>query len=201
MSTARTTGAMADTSTTVPHLAAAPVTVKVNVPVETFNGFFENWEGGLLIYSKGAVTVSNVQASDNSVNNSGILYGEKWLDNLNNNQTWFFTANDLDDVTINVNSINFTPSVWIFSIDEFGNWNDVDFADGLDGAVTFSLEDLAAGDYGIQIFPDQPWSNLLMRFPCWMIIAPRRLGHYQFKRDWDLYRQLHGKCPRIHHQC
>ncbi len=140
-------------------IVAAPVTVKVNVPFETVNGYFDNGDGGLSINSKGAVTVTNFRISDNSINYGGIGNGEHWFDNMNRNQTWFFDASLMDDVTIEVNTIHFNPSIGIFYVDEFGTWSDVDYADGTDGSVTLSLTDLDAGEYAIQIYTDQPWST------------------------------------------
>ncbi len=115
-----------------------------------------NGETGLFIESKGAVTLTNAEANNNSANYYLIEYGDQWVDNMSPDQTWFFNGLMDEDVTIQVNSINFTPTVVVFDSD--GNW--LAQAEGGNGQVELSLIDLPAdGEYRIQVKTDMGWDG------------------------------------------
>jgi hypothetical protein len=135
--------------------SAATVTVKVMVPSSTQNSFRNNDLGGLSILSKGAVMINNTEASSNSVNYHTINNDEKWSDNMNDDQTWFFTASTDDDVTIVVESPDFNPQIDVFDSD----WNFIGNMFGNEGTATLNLEDLAAGEYFIKLYTDYGWNG------------------------------------------
>ena len=115
-----------------------------------------NGETGLFVESRGAVTITNAEANNNSANYYLIEYGDQWVDNMSPDQTWFFNGLQDEDVTIQVNSINFTPTVVVFDSD--GNW--FAQAEGVNGYVELSLIDLPAdGEYRIQVKTDS-WDGL-----------------------------------------
>ena len=68
-----------------------------------------NHETGLWIESKGIVTLTDVESNNNSANYYDISYGQHWLDNLSDDQAWWFDGTAGDHVTIQVASDNFNP--------------------------------------------------------------------------------------------
>ena len=110
---------------------------------------------GLSIYSKGIVTLTDTEANNNSANYFIVAYGERWLDNLNDDQVWVFDGTTGDNVTVQVNTPNFNP--WIYITDPDGNY--VDSANGIDGSLTLTIDLPVDGDYMIHVGTEEGWNG------------------------------------------
>ncbi len=108
---------------------------------------------GLSIFSKGIVTLTDTEANNNSANYFIVAYGERWLDNLNDDQVWIFNGTNGDHVTVQINTPNFNP--WIYITDPNGNF--VDSADGIDGSLSLTIDLPMNGEYMIHVGTDQYW--------------------------------------------
>jgi putative surface-exposed virulence protein len=113
-----------------------------------------NGETGLSVGSKGIITLTDVESYNNSANEYTIVYDEQWQDNLNDDQYWWFEGTNGDKVTIQVDTDNFNP--WIYVDDPDGNT--LDFADGIDGSLSMTLDLTADGWYSIYVGTDQQWN-------------------------------------------
>jgi hypothetical protein len=107
----------------------------------------DNGLSGFTIISKGAVVLTNVGASDNSINDEIMAYGDSWVDNLTADQNWTFAGKNGDHVTVEIASGNFTPSVQILD----ANGNLVGSADGAAGTVALTVNLTANGNYTILV--------------------------------------------------
>ncbi len=81
---------------------AAPVTIKVNVPATTWNGYSANGEGGVEIFSRGTVTISDMSADYNGGTGAFIFNIPPGLaagNAVTISDSDFFMNNDGDDLT------------------------------------------------------------------------------------------------------
>ena len=118
-------------------------------------GTFGNGETGLFIESKGLVTLTDVESNNNSADYYDIAYGEEWVDNLTDSQTWWFDGTTGDQVTIQVDTDNFNPFIYV--TDQDGNF--VDSTDGVDGSLSLEITLPTDGWYQIHVSTDQQWPN------------------------------------------
>ncbi len=105
---------------------------------------------GIYVISKGAVTMSDVESSNNSANGLEAEYGDLWKDNLSIDQVWYFDGLAGEDITVEVTSSHFLPVVSISnpSGSQIGTCSD----DDEDGSLTCSITDLGEdGVYQIMI--------------------------------------------------
>ena len=81
---------------------------------------------GLYILSNGVVTVTDSQADTNSLNYYDIQDADYWIDNLSNDQVWFYDGTSGEKVTIQVDSLRVTPKITVtFSGNEVTLTSDV----------------------------------------------------------------------------
>ena len=125
-------------------LASAPVTI-TNVTTN------DNLGTGLSIDCKGAVTLTNVESKNNSINYSSITLGQYIDDVLNEEQTWVFTAPTSGIVTVDVSSYRFTPSVEVYDVAGTMLSSGI----GVNGAASVYVTGLVSGtNYVIRVVAD-----------------------------------------------
>jgi hypothetical protein len=166
-----------------PSVAGKPVTI-TNV---YFGG---NGQTGLSIYSKGVVLLTNVEANNNSATHYSISMDDQWYDNISPDQQWNFQAPGSGNVTINIGSGFFTPSLDIF--DQDGNW--VAGASGASesGEVSLYVTGLSSGqEYSIRVYTDQ-WPGMSYSINIYEGSTPPASFNYRSSSAYGMYIDNHN---------
>jgi hypothetical protein len=142
-------GAIIDNNPMLSTAAGKAVTI---TNVETSR----NGMTGLLVFSKGIVTITDSQADTNSPNHFEISYGDWVFDTLSDDQTWFFDGLSGDEVTIEVTSGRFNPWAYVTNTNGFVNPTSIVESDGI---ITITLILVDNDEYIIHVGSNSGWNG------------------------------------------
>jgi hypothetical protein len=110
-----------------------------------------NGETGLEVNSKGVVTLTNVESNNNSADGYWLEMDDRWIDNMSDGQEWLFNAPGSGEVTIEVYSPNFTPTILVY--DAYDNY--VASISGASGDASLNIDGLTPDElYFIYLLTD-----------------------------------------------
>ncbi len=108
-----------------------------------------NYGTGIFIDTMGAVTVSNSNYNNNSINEGTIVVNERWYDTLSPDQNWWFESTGAD-FTVDFASDFVQGNVVVYD----DSWNQIASGDTDEfGNVSLFVDDPSAGWYRIFIYP------------------------------------------------